>query len=247
MRSSKPLNMPTLAGYPPKAFRGSYGQRCRSLGGITSWPGLHSRPMHSVSWPSILASALVALVVTLIVEYLAKPRLEARKDRIIEYNRDRRATLKRLSRAANLAMWLCDYYKRLKDNTTGTEATDHIDEEVLKTAHDHINDEALKVAREIEELIANTWGEVDVPAWMAEEWKESIERVFAFVTALRLTPAPQGYYVWSKPGDDMWGTFRAAVIRLNNLIIWQGMSNRHLRRKRKFVKEVRSSPLPPET
>ncbi|WP_123798469.1 hypothetical protein [Amycolatopsis keratiniphila] len=38
-----------------------------------------------------LISALTAAVVTLFIEYLAKPRLEARKDRIIEGARHRRA------------------------------------------------------------------------------------------------------------------------------------------------------------
>jgi hypothetical protein len=200
--------------------------------GITAQSGLHSRLMHSVSWPSILASALVALVVTLVVEYLAKPGLEARKDRIIEYNREQRAALKRVRRAANLAMWLCNYYKGWKDSTTVTDAADHI------------NEEALKVAREIEELIISSRREVDVPAWMNEEWTESTDQVFAFVTSLRLTPAPAEVYVWSKPGDDMWAKFRAAAIRLYNLTTWLGMSDRHLRRKRKFVREVKSSPLP---
>jgi hypothetical protein len=44
--------------------------------------------MHSILWASILASAGVALVTTLLVEYLAKPGLEARKDRIIENRRE---------------------------------------------------------------------------------------------------------------------------------------------------------------
>jgi len=215
----------------PGGFFTSTAILARSTG-ITAWPGLHSRLMHSVSWPSILASALVALVVTLVVEYLAKPGLEARKDRILEYNQEQRAALKRVGQAASFAMWLCRYYERWKDNTTGTEADSHI------------NEEALKMAREIGEFLANTRGVVDVPAWMNEEWTKSSDTIFAFVTALRLTPAPQEVYVWSKPGDDMWAKFRAAAIRLYNLTAWLGMSNWHLRRKRKFVKEVKSSPLP---
>jgi hypothetical protein len=43
---------------------------------------------------SILASAGVALVTTLLVEYLAKPSLEVRKDRILETNRDKRKAIK---------------------------------------------------------------------------------------------------------------------------------------------------------
>jgi hypothetical protein len=43
-----------------------------------------------VHWTPILSSAVTAVFVTLLVEYLAKPRLEARKDRILEGMRARR-------------------------------------------------------------------------------------------------------------------------------------------------------------
>jgi hypothetical protein len=49
--------------------------------------------MHSILWTSILASAGVALVTTLLVEYLAKPWLEVRKDRILENSRARRKAI----------------------------------------------------------------------------------------------------------------------------------------------------------
>lgn len=54
--------------------------------------------MHSILWASILASAGVAVVTTLLVEYLAKPWLEARKDRILEKDRERREGIKDLQR-----------------------------------------------------------------------------------------------------------------------------------------------------
>jgi hypothetical protein len=171
---------------------------------------------HSVVWASVLAAAVVAAVVTLLVEYLAKPGLEARKDRIIEYSREQRAAVRDISRGAYLAMRLCDYYIITKNIATATEAADYI------------NEEALKTAREIEELIANARPVVYVPTWMTEEWNECIDRVLAFAITLRLAPHLPGYYVWSKPGDDMWATFRTAAIRLYNLIVWQGMSNWHL-------------------
>jgi hypothetical protein len=59
--------------------------------------------MHSILLASILASAGVALVTTLLVEYLAKPWLEARKERILDKSRQRRAALTNFLRTINLA------------------------------------------------------------------------------------------------------------------------------------------------
>jgi hypothetical protein len=59
--------------------------------------------MHSVLWASILASAGVAVITTLLVEYLAKPGLEARKDRILESKRNDRSAVNDLKRIVFLA------------------------------------------------------------------------------------------------------------------------------------------------
>ena len=65
--------------------------------------------MHSVLWASILASTRVAAVTTLLVECLAKPWLEARKERILQSDRQRRAALNGFKRAAFLAGTLVAY------------------------------------------------------------------------------------------------------------------------------------------
>jgi hypothetical protein len=54
--------------------------------------------MHSILWASILASAVVAAIVTLLVEYFAKPALEARKERILETYREKRQAQKDIER-----------------------------------------------------------------------------------------------------------------------------------------------------
>lgn len=56
--------------------------------------------MHSILWASILASAGVAVVTTLAIEYLAKPGLEARKDRILEKRREQRAAINEMAAMA---------------------------------------------------------------------------------------------------------------------------------------------------
>ena len=56
--------------------------------------------MRYVSLPvqaqTALISAVTAAVITMVVEYLAKPGLEARKDRILEVHRARRETATQL-------------------------------------------------------------------------------------------------------------------------------------------------------
>jgi hypothetical protein len=51
-------------------------------------------------WPpiqTVLVSAVTAALVTLLIEFAAKPRLEARKDRVVEEHRRRRALLARVN------------------------------------------------------------------------------------------------------------------------------------------------------
>lgn len=57
---------------------------------------------HNLIVSNILVSALVAIVTTLVIEYLAKPGLEARKERILEEARGRRLVLSRLRLTAFL-------------------------------------------------------------------------------------------------------------------------------------------------
>lgn len=52
-----------------------------------------------VFWLSIIGSALVAAVVTLLLEYFAKPALEVRKDRVLHQARAKRETIAAMRRA----------------------------------------------------------------------------------------------------------------------------------------------------
>lgn len=51
---------------------------------------------------NLLASALVAAVVTMLIEYIAKPGMEARKERILEGTRVTRSTIAELQLAQHL-------------------------------------------------------------------------------------------------------------------------------------------------
>jgi hypothetical protein len=70
---------------------------------------MHSSQHSQILWASIVASAAVAALVTLLVEYLAKPQLEARKERILEKNQQRRTALLGLRRIANLPQRIAFY------------------------------------------------------------------------------------------------------------------------------------------
>src|SRR5437016_5681134 len=61
--------------------------------------------MHSILWASLLASAGVALVTTLLIEYLAKPGLEARRRAYDTGGQNRPAPHRRMAAAAASLAW----------------------------------------------------------------------------------------------------------------------------------------------
>jgi hypothetical protein len=65
--------------------------------------GLGRFSLHNLGgWATVLTSALVAAFVTLLIEFMAKPRLEARKERIVEEYSNTRALIRALN--------LCQYH-----------------------------------------------------------------------------------------------------------------------------------------
>jgi hypothetical protein len=106
--------------------------------------------MHSILWASILASAGVAVVTTLLVEYLAKPGLEARKDRILEDRRQKRSALKDIKRCSSLARQLYVW---------GRARAEGADEITVA-----LKEQAQKMAEEIDELAKRAYGPIKVPA-----------------------------------------------------------------------------------
>ncbi|WP_410819836.1 hypothetical protein [Micromonospora sp. 050-3] len=63
--------------------------------------------MPSINWDTVATSAVTALLVTLAVEYAAKPRLEARKERILGALRSRRELSAAITSIALPAAFLC--------------------------------------------------------------------------------------------------------------------------------------------
>lgn len=178
--------------------------------------------MHSILWASLLASAGVAVVTTLLVEYLAKPSLEARKDQILEDRRWQRNALRDLKRCAIQARELY-VYGTLKDAGP---------DDVLNAA---LNEKALKKAAELDELGVNAIKAIRAPAWIFEELIEVIATIAGFS------------YTFCVTGDlasVTWEQFQSEAIRLEYLSTLLTTSKWHLWRKRKVASIIKSSPLP---
>jgi hypothetical protein len=109
--------------------------------------------MHSVLWASIFASAGVAVATILLVEYLAKPGLEARKERILERARERRVGLNDIWRCLHSAARLQAY-------------TDEASEGQIPV--EHVN----TIAAELSENMVNACEALDAPESFAEEWAQ---------------------------------------------------------------------------
>jgi len=112
--------------------------------------------MHSASqsvfWPSILASALVASVVTLLIEYVAKPRLEARKARILDADQRKREAIYGLRRAVELV-------SRLGSFTGAKELDEPATQERMK-----------KWAGEVEQLVETAYLTIEAPKSLRGSW-----------------------------------------------------------------------------
>jgi hypothetical protein len=116
--------------------------------------------MHSILWVSILASAGVAVVTTLLVEYLAKPWLEARKDRILEKKREMRDAIKGILQVHNLLGRL------LVDKK-------HIDYELPE-------EYLRKVTDQHPEKVDGVLGVLDLPLSIGRQWDRAAATIHEF-------------------------------------------------------------------
>lgn len=179
---------------------------------------------HSILWASILASAGVALVTTLLVEYLAKPWLEVRKDRILEKNQEQRHALKDLRRSAFLARRLYDFHS-METPDIGEHTT-----ELLSA----LDGEAHKMVADLEEHTANAYEFKDVPEWMDEGWTEATAIIRGFALLFRA--------VNSLP-ENAWEQIDNAADKLDDYAKLLETSKLHFLRRRKLIREIESSPI----
>lgn len=119
---------------------------------------------HSVVWASVVASAFVALVTTLLIEYLAKPGLEARKDRILEKRRELREGVKDIRVSIHLARRLVGFI------TEGLKIL------IADTGGEQVSVEYInKIKAELSEHVTNAHQVLYPPKSVLEEWEQAIK------------------------------------------------------------------------
>jgi hypothetical protein len=168
---------------------------------------------HSVVW----ASVIVALITTLAVEYLAKPGLEARKDRVLEKKKKQRESLNNMRRAYSLACMLEPYYEALvKDKLPVEHLTKVTDElaEIVMTAYQNIN--------------------IHPPGTIGKEWGLATAEIHLF--AIRFSEVHESV--------DSWVYFVAALAKFGIFYEYFGLPKWRLWRRRKLIAELKTMPSP---
>lgn len=170
---------------------------------------------HSVVWASVLASAFVAAVVTMVVEYFAKPGLEARKDRILDKGRQQRTALNGVRRSTILIHRL-QTYRRVPGGVG-----------LLK---DRIN----RATADLEQYMIAAFETLNVPESISSEWEYTTSAIDAFATVFRTLPAT----------DNVRLKLDAAFAQLRDFEMLFTTSKWHPRRRRELIRKIRSSPPP---
>jgi hypothetical protein len=179
--------------------------------------------MHYILWASILASAGVALATTLLVEYLAKPGLEARKDRILEDRREQRTAVKDIKRAARLGDLLYVYCSEGKPQGTGNRK---------KKLAGMLRAEVNKIAAEIADLVRSVHEVIEVPEWMGDEWTDATSHTMGY--SIRISAG-------DNLSDDELADFEDAVRSLWLFAGWFQLSKWYRRwGKHKLMEVMRS-------
>lgn len=174
--------------------------------------------MHSILWASILASAGVALVTTLLVEYLARPWLEVRKDRIVEKGRQRRDAINNFRRALNLAN------KFLAYKGQPPEAFSLLDDQIKRTLTD------------MQEHMLTAFEFIDVPESVSREWEYTATAIHAHSV---IPPA-----MLPNMPDVFWEGFEDSFQRMKAFHKLFKLSKWHRWRRRKLIRKIVSSPAP---
>jgi hypothetical protein len=171
--------------------------------------------MHSILWASILASAGVALVVTLLVEYFAKPGLEARKDRILEKRREQRAAVKDMKRAVFLFLRLAYCLGGIKDGTTSAESFE-------------------KIMTEFSECTFRLYEVIDLPKKITDEWQDAVVVLYRYSS---VEPGAQ----WPAEIKE---NFPLAFGKLTLFYQYLSTAKWHLWRRHKLFKDIKSPSQP---
>ena len=174
---------------------------------------------HSVVWASVIASVFVAAFVTLAIEYLAKPRLEVRKERILEKSRERHKAINDFRRAVNLAMRLTAYKGQPPQM-------------VVSLMDDHIKRSAIDLQEHT--LAAGEF--IHAPESVRREWEYAVSSMNAYATVL-----PAGL---QHLPDNFWAMFEDASNQMKVFYRLFTTSRWHPLRRRMLIRKIAASPAP---
>ena len=124
----------------------------------------------------VLVPALVAAFVTLLIEYVAKPRLEARKERILERHRDTRALVRAYGDVERrLGAFLALREMPEHADRLGSARTDLVDR--LRGFHEtYFGTEFVEAGPLTAKAFLNFTGVAGAAIWLAERSDEDFDR-----------------------------------------------------------------------
>jgi hypothetical protein len=131
---------------------------------------MHPTSQTQILWASILASAVVAGFVTVVIEYLAKPRLEARKERILDAYRQKREAIRNLRRAVHRGKIMYDISR-----------VEFVDDPPVQ-------ERLKKLGAEIDQLVDAAFGILTVPQFLDHSWKYTAGYITDFMTVAQVNP-----------------------------------------------------------
>lgn len=164
-----------------------------------------------------MASAAVATFTTLLIEYLAKPSLEVRKERILEGNRRRRAAVSGLRQAA----WLSGAVVAMR----------HVQENEKHRV------QTIDHAAEAKPLVFAAVQEMDVPPAVFDEWQRSTVVVFNFMRDAQV----------EVPHENLWDRFSVTYGQLDRYADLFATPRWRWRRRRKMIREITASSKPDDS
>jgi hypothetical protein len=146
---------------------------------------MHSTSQSQVVWASIVASAIVAGLVTVLIEYLAKPRLEARKERILDADRRKREALYGLRRAVDLTHRL-----------HGFSQSKYRDEPATR-------ERIKRWAGEVEQLVDTAYVTISAPDSLSTNWRYLAGYVAGFLASVQTEDDKSAWKGVSSVFDDL--------------------------------------------
>jgi hypothetical protein len=173
----------------------------------------------NILWASILGSAAVAAFVTLAIEYLAKPWLEVRKERIQERSRRQRTALHSLISAS---------YKTGQIVALRNEQSS----EFFRARTIGIAEEALALIEAA--LMERATQQINAPASLSDDWSTTSASVSGFLLVVKVKP----------PNKEAWDMFDTDSDRLGDYADLFSTPGWHWWRRRKLVHKIESSASP---